>query len=111
MYSGVSFIHLQTTCISGPTTCYFKGNVNQHGDRLTHLLFCFALLFGFALLVFYYISFFYLIFVVLFCFISFAFCFVLQDYVLRQVEPKYHKLGWPNTSPDASFMQTAYQAE
>ncbi|KTF87904.1 hypothetical protein cypCar_00046157, partial [Cyprinus carpio] len=33
------------------------------------------------------------------------------DYVLRQVEPKYHKLGWPATSPQGSFMQAAYQTE
>ncbi|XP_077090151.1 thyrotropin-releasing hormone-degrading ectoenzyme-like [Siphateles boraxobius] len=36
---------------------------------------------------------------------------LFSDYVLRQVEPKYHKLGWPSTSPDGSFMQAAYQAE
>ncbi|XP_073693903.1 thyrotropin-releasing hormone-degrading ectoenzyme-like [Garra rufa] len=36
---------------------------------------------------------------------------LFSDYVLRQVEPKYHKLGWPATSPDGSFMQAAYQAE
>uniref|UniRef100_A0A672RPX7 ERAP1-like C-terminal domain-containing protein n=1 Tax=Sinocyclocheilus grahami TaxID=75366 RepID=A0A672RPX7_SINGR len=36
---------------------------------------------------------------------------LFSDYVLRQVEPKYHKLGWPAASPDGSFMQVAYQAE
>ncbi|XP_016370984.1 thyrotropin-releasing hormone-degrading ectoenzyme-like [Sinocyclocheilus rhinocerous] len=36
---------------------------------------------------------------------------LFSDYVLRQVEPKYHKLGWPAASPDSSFMQVAYQAE
>ncbi|XP_076158732.1 thyrotropin-releasing hormone-degrading ectoenzyme-like [Alosa pseudoharengus] len=36
---------------------------------------------------------------------------LFSDYVLKQVAPKYHKLGWPTTSPDGSFMQAAYQAE
>ncbi|XP_016346696.1 thyrotropin-releasing hormone-degrading ectoenzyme-like, partial [Sinocyclocheilus anshuiensis] len=36
---------------------------------------------------------------------------LFSHYVLRQVEPKYHKLGWPAASPDGSFMQVAYQAE
>uniref|UniRef100_A0A671PND6 Aminopeptidase n=1 Tax=Sinocyclocheilus anshuiensis TaxID=1608454 RepID=A0A671PND6_9TELE len=36
---------------------------------------------------------------------------LFSDYVLRQVEPKYHKLGWPAASPDGSFMQVAYQAD
>uniref|UniRef100_A0A8C1XFT1 ERAP1-like C-terminal domain-containing protein n=1 Tax=Cyprinus carpio TaxID=7962 RepID=A0A8C1XFT1_CYPCA len=36
---------------------------------------------------------------------------LFSDYVLRQVEPKYLKFGWPATSPDGSFMQVAYQAE
>uniref|UniRef100_A0A673FFZ1 Aminopeptidase n=1 Tax=Sinocyclocheilus rhinocerous TaxID=307959 RepID=A0A673FFZ1_9TELE len=36
---------------------------------------------------------------------------LFSDYVLRQVEPKYHKLGWPATSPEGSFMQAAYQTE
>ncbi|XP_073803298.1 thyrotropin-releasing hormone-degrading ectoenzyme isoform X2 [Danio rerio] len=36
---------------------------------------------------------------------------LFSDYVLRQVEPKYHKLGWPATSPDGSFMHSAYQTE
>uniref|UniRef100_A0A8C1PHQ6 Aminopeptidase n=1 Tax=Cyprinus carpio TaxID=7962 RepID=A0A8C1PHQ6_CYPCA len=36
---------------------------------------------------------------------------LFSDYVLRQVEPKYLKLGWPATSPDGSFMQVAYQTE
>uniref|UniRef100_A0A8C2HDH9 Aminopeptidase n=1 Tax=Cyprinus carpio TaxID=7962 RepID=A0A8C2HDH9_CYPCA len=36
---------------------------------------------------------------------------LFSDYVLRQVEPKYHKLGWPATSPQGSFMQAAYQTE
>ncbi|RXN10957.1 thyrotropin-releasing hormone-degrading ectoenzyme [Labeo rohita] len=36
---------------------------------------------------------------------------LFSDYVLRQVEPKYHKLGWPATSPDGSFMQAVYQTE
>uniref|UniRef100_A0A8C2C3J1 Thyrotropin releasing hormone degrading enzyme n=1 Tax=Cyprinus carpio TaxID=7962 RepID=A0A8C2C3J1_CYPCA len=36
---------------------------------------------------------------------------LFSDYVLRQVEPKYLKFGWPATSPDGSFMQVAYQTE
>ncbi|KAL2088228.1 hypothetical protein ACEWY4_017056 [Coilia grayii] len=36
---------------------------------------------------------------------------LFSDYVLKQVAPKYHKLGWPTTSPDGSFMQATYQAE
>ncbi|KAF4114539.1 hypothetical protein G5714_004762 [Onychostoma macrolepis] len=36
---------------------------------------------------------------------------LFSDYVLRQVEPKYHKLGWPATSPEGSYMQAAYQTE
>uniref|UniRef100_A0A673FMK5 Thyrotropin-releasing hormone-degrading ectoenzyme-like n=1 Tax=Sinocyclocheilus rhinocerous TaxID=307959 RepID=A0A673FMK5_9TELE len=36
---------------------------------------------------------------------------LFSDYVLRQVEPKYHKLGWPATSPEGSFMQAAYQTD
>ncbi|XP_016349241.1 thyrotropin-releasing hormone-degrading ectoenzyme [Sinocyclocheilus anshuiensis] len=36
---------------------------------------------------------------------------LFSDYVLRQVEPKYHKLGWPATSTEGSFVQAAYQTE
>ncbi|XP_059361420.1 thyrotropin-releasing hormone-degrading ectoenzyme-like isoform X1 [Carassius carassius] len=36
---------------------------------------------------------------------------LFSDYVLRQVEPKYHKLGWPATSADGSFMRVAYQTQ
>uniref|UniRef100_A0A671N7K5 Aminopeptidase n=1 Tax=Sinocyclocheilus anshuiensis TaxID=1608454 RepID=A0A671N7K5_9TELE len=36
---------------------------------------------------------------------------LFSDYVLKQVEPKYHKLGWPATSPEGSFVQAAYQTE
>uniref|UniRef100_A0AAR2LVX5 Aminopeptidase n=1 Tax=Pygocentrus nattereri TaxID=42514 RepID=A0AAR2LVX5_PYGNA len=36
---------------------------------------------------------------------------LFSDYVLKQVAPKYHKLGWPSTSADGSFLQAAYQTE
>ncbi|XP_051974431.1 thyrotropin-releasing hormone-degrading ectoenzyme-like [Xyrauchen texanus] len=36
---------------------------------------------------------------------------LFSDYVLKQVAPKYHKMGWPSTSSDGSFMQVAYQTE
>ncbi|XP_051547221.1 thyrotropin-releasing hormone-degrading ectoenzyme-like [Myxocyprinus asiaticus] len=36
---------------------------------------------------------------------------LFSDYVLKQVAPKYHKMGWPSTSSDGSFMQAAYQTE
>ncbi|XP_051974425.1 thyrotropin-releasing hormone-degrading ectoenzyme-like [Xyrauchen texanus] len=36
---------------------------------------------------------------------------LFSDYVLKQVAPKYHKMGWPSTSSDGSFKQVAYQTE
>ncbi|XP_051547222.1 thyrotropin-releasing hormone-degrading ectoenzyme-like [Myxocyprinus asiaticus] len=36
---------------------------------------------------------------------------LFSDYVLKQVSPKYHKMGWPSTSSDGSFIQAAYQTE
>ncbi|XP_030641461.1 thyrotropin-releasing hormone-degrading ectoenzyme-like [Chanos chanos] len=36
---------------------------------------------------------------------------LFSAYVLKQVAPKYHKMGWPTTSSDGSFIQAAYQTE
>uniref|UniRef100_A0AAY4BLL3 ERAP1-like C-terminal domain-containing protein n=1 Tax=Denticeps clupeoides TaxID=299321 RepID=A0AAY4BLL3_9TELE len=36
---------------------------------------------------------------------------LFSDYVLKQVAPKYHKVGWPASSSDDSYIQAAYQAE
>ncbi|KAF7694107.1 thyrotropin-releasing hormone-degrading ectoenzyme-like isoform X2 [Silurus meridionalis] len=36
---------------------------------------------------------------------------IFSSYVLRQVEPKYHKLGWPSVNADGSFLQATYQTE
>ncbi|XP_051544822.1 thyrotropin-releasing hormone-degrading ectoenzyme-like [Myxocyprinus asiaticus] len=36
---------------------------------------------------------------------------LFSDYVLKQVAPKYHKMGWPSTSSDSSFVLVAYQTE
>ncbi|KAI7791928.1 putative thyrotropin-releasing hormone-degrading ectoenzyme [Triplophysa rosa] len=36
---------------------------------------------------------------------------LFSDYVLKQVAPKYHKMGWPTTSSDGSFAQAAYQSQ
>ncbi|KAI7791926.1 putative thyrotropin-releasing hormone-degrading ectoenzyme [Triplophysa rosa] len=36
---------------------------------------------------------------------------LFSDYVLKQVSPKYHKMGWPTTSSDGSFAQAAYQSQ
>ncbi|XP_065130822.1 thyrotropin-releasing hormone-degrading ectoenzyme-like [Paramisgurnus dabryanus] len=36
---------------------------------------------------------------------------LFSDYVLKQVSPKYHKMGWPTSSSEGSFIQAAYQAE
>lgn len=102
---------LQSTSMS-TTYCYFKGNLNPGLNMATTDSFSaswFVLHFCLVLL-----NLCFIIFLILFCFnyfFCFIFCFVHQDYVLRQVEPKYHKLGWPSSSPDGSFIQPAYQAE
>ncbi|KAA0721118.1 Thyrotropin-releasing hormone-degrading ectoenzyme [Triplophysa tibetana] len=36
---------------------------------------------------------------------------LFSDYVLKQVSPKYHRMGWPTTFSDGSFMQAAYQSQ
>ncbi|TRZ00841.1 hypothetical protein DNTS_027624 [Danionella cerebrum] len=36
---------------------------------------------------------------------------LFSNYVLRQVEARYHRLGWPAISPDGSFTPSAYQAK
>ncbi|MCJ8743210.1 hypothetical protein PDJAM_G00091010 [Pangasius djambal] len=36
---------------------------------------------------------------------------IFSSYVLRQVELKYHKLGWPSVNADGSFLQATYQTE
>uniref|UniRef100_A0A4W5KUJ5 Uncharacterized protein n=1 Tax=Hucho hucho TaxID=62062 RepID=A0A4W5KUJ5_9TELE len=41
-------------------------------------------------------------------------CFLLspqQDYVLKQVASKYHKMGWPLALTEGSIMQASYQTE
>ncbi|KAJ8261753.1 hypothetical protein GJAV_G00158020 [Gymnothorax javanicus] len=36
---------------------------------------------------------------------------IFSDYVLRQVAPMYHRLGWPSSPSNSSVMQAVYQAE
>ncbi|KAJ8269292.1 hypothetical protein COCON_G00118990 [Conger conger] len=36
---------------------------------------------------------------------------IFSDYVLRQVAPMYHRMGWPSSSSNSSIMQAAYQTE
>ncbi|TRY66450.1 hypothetical protein DNTS_012502 [Danionella cerebrum] len=36
---------------------------------------------------------------------------LFSNYVLRQVEARYHRLGWPATTPEGPFIPSPYQAE